>query len=1276
MKIASFNVKGLTDLKKAHLVKQWLRSKGLLDIIVLVEIKVTGEELNRRLNSISPSHFWIHTLHTQGSGGLAIGIHHDLCSDLKGFHIGYNNQWISAYLNSFTIVGVYAHGPQKQRTETWKSLTKLQAPTLICGDFNMVETLLDRFKAKGQAVFGREKLAWQKLKRLLRLQDLGQEGSFSWQNYSPGPLSRKARLDRAYASNEVVAMYNRCECLVDTSTCISDHYPIIITMDNLDIRHKAGWFHTDPALFKLPLVKEEIEQIWTSFFSANLSPAKAWNLAIKSTQNLLKQVRKEVTALRINRLAKLQEQLRVQEASPNPGNLNQIRAQIKREEEIALQQAKLFSREWWAGKTDRPCREMFKMLKVKQRQEHLPLLRFKNGVQALNHEENKKLLSEHYRATFLEAGPPSPSKLKAMEEISKLRKSTVPSAIAKALESDITHEELKEVIYSLKPNKSPGEDGLTSEFYQTFSEVLVDPIIQVWREATRFGSLPTQVNQGLIKLIHKKGPKEEVGNWRPLTMLNSVYKIIAKALARRLTLHMDSWISKEQKGFIKGRFILDAIIALWEGFEYAEKSNQDFLFLKIDFEKAYDKIHWDFILQSLRDMGLGPQFTHMVKTLFGNAKAKVIYNGELSAPFPLQKSIRQGCPLAPLLYAIASDGLNWLIKDRVKKGALAGIRLPNGEQMCTQMFADDTNCLISNEEGSIKALWECLQIYCSASGSSINHFKTGIKSLIEPPPEWLKAEGCNIIPDGEIFRLLGIPMGFKVSLRQRWQWVMEKIDTKLLRWKRKQLSLAGRIMVLNHFILPYVTYFLSCWRPPESDLCNFTKLCRNFLWGGDPWNKSIPKVKWDICTTPKDKGGLGIQDISDTANRMAAKWIIRAYSNPSEDWAQLLIKDTPRFGITGFPKWKNLPLSTIVISRHPISPKGSQLVTSIWKAWNHLKPSLISTPNLRISKGSMAYDSCWWSSLPFPPLQPEEAQTAVILHKRGIVTWADLRDLQTGSWLSRADLVAKFNCRTCELDLVESRTSQWANQDTWKLNFPPTFNIWAYQWSGSQPLLPIPKLSKAPPIHLSLNRRWNLHWDRKQWYHCLNNLWSPHIDPKKSCLAWLLAYRALWTQVKAAKFNVASSQCSRCGLPEDDLHIFLHCPYISQSLKTLQHIVSSWGKSLNWKQILLGEAIGCSDTLWNIIRTEYLWHSWILRLAASFNNPELTGPPLTACLITACRSFWYKRMPQLYNYEKKLENKLRLKASDYTSNKLDSIRTKINLALTKDRHLIHIICSL
>ena len=95
--------------------------------------------------------------------------------------------------------------------------------------------------------------------------------------------------------------------------------------------------------------------------------------------------------------------------------------------------------------------------------------------------------------------------------------------------------------------------------------------------------------------------------------------------------------------------------------------------------------------------------------------------------------------------------------------------LGNGSQVCIEMFADDTSVVVENEEGSISYFWECLQIYCTAFGSAINHSKNGFNTYIQRTPSWLIHEGCKSIQDGQIVCILGIPMGFKVSLKKRWQ---------------------------------------------------------------------------------------------------------------------------------------------------------------------------------------------------------------------------------------------------------------------------------------------------------------------------------------------------------------------------------------------------------------------------------------------------------------------------------------------------------------------------
>ena len=127
----------------------------------------------------------------------------------------------------------------------------------------------------------------------------------------------------------------------------------------------------------------------------------------------------------------------------------------------------------------------------------------------------------------------------------------------------------------------------------------------------------------------------------------------------------------------------------------AMDNNIELIFFKIDFDKAYDRVEWDFILQSLHDMGMGRNFIKSVHCLLAKAKTYVALNGTLSPAIYLKRSIRQGCPFAPLLFVIIADALGWLVQDAISKNLIRGIQLPRKDQdLCLQQLVDDTNAFV------------------------------------------------------------------------------------------------------------------------------------------------------------------------------------------------------------------------------------------------------------------------------------------------------------------------------------------------------------------------------------------------------------------------------------------------------------------------------------------------------------------------------------------------------------------------------------------------------
>jgi hypothetical protein len=165
------------------------------------------------------------------------------------------------------------------------------------------------------------------------------------------------------------------------------------------------------------------------------------------------------------------------------------------------------------------------------------------------------------------------------------------------LTKDLTLKEIKEAIAAMPKGKAPGSDGIPTEFFQELVEEISPTLLQAFSAMLRRGETSEWTNKGLITLIPKSGDHAKIGNWRPITLLGSLYKILAKTLARRLQDLFPNVIRPSQTGFVEGRSILDNTFLAQEAQEWAEESNQDLVLLLLDFEKAFDRIEWSFLLK-------------------------------------------------------------------------------------------------------------------------------------------------------------------------------------------------------------------------------------------------------------------------------------------------------------------------------------------------------------------------------------------------------------------------------------------------------------------------------------------------------------------------------------------------------------------------------------------------------------------------------------------------------------------------------------------------------
>ncbi|GJV33263.1 RNA-directed DNA polymerase, eukaryota, partial [Tanacetum coccineum] len=226
------------------------------------------------------------------------------------------------------------------------------------------------------------------------------------------------------------------------------------------------------------------------------------------------------------------------------------------------------------------------------------------------------------------------------------------------LERPVTYEEVKRAVWDCGTNKSPGPDGFSFEFYRKYWTTIDDDVFQAVRDFFVNGHFPRGCNSSFIALIPKIQDAKFVKDFRPISLIGSVYKIIAKILANRLCLVLPYLISDVQSAFVANRQILDGPFILNELLSWCKFKKLNGMIFKVDFEKAFDSVKWDYLDETLKAFGFGLKWRNWISSCLNNAMGSVLVNGSPTLEFQFHKGLKQaaasliGCSIltAPFNY--------------------------------------------------------------------------------------------------------------------------------------------------------------------------------------------------------------------------------------------------------------------------------------------------------------------------------------------------------------------------------------------------------------------------------------------------------------------------------------------------------------------------------------------------------------------------------------------------------------------------------------------------
>eukprot|EP00798_Chlamydomonas_sp_ICE-L_P015786 gene15786-biopygen24812 len=214
--------------------------------------------------------------------------------------------------------------------------------------------------------------------------------------------------------------------------------------------------------------------------------------------------------------------------------------------------------------------------------------------------------------------------------------------------------------------KSPGPDGIPIELYRTFADSFTPLLCRLYSAMGTKGLLPPEFLEGSLIILGKGGDKLDAGNYRPITLVNTDYRILAKVLANRLGTVMNRIISPEQSAFLPCRQIGDAILFLQLLPELLKAQNKSGVLAFLDFRKAYNTLDRAFLFQCLEVAGLGGGFLTWVRLLLSSTATRAMVNGFRSRAFEFLAGVRQGDPLSPLLFLFAMQALqHWLLHKNI-----------------------------------------------------------------------------------------------------------------------------------------------------------------------------------------------------------------------------------------------------------------------------------------------------------------------------------------------------------------------------------------------------------------------------------------------------------------------------------------------------------------------------------------------------------------------------------------------------------------------------------
>ncbi|VVA31667.1 PREDICTED: reverse mRNAase [Prunus dulcis] len=432
----------------------------------------------------------------------------------------------------------------------------------------------------------------------------------------------------------------------------------------------------------------------------------------------------------------------------------------------------------------------------------------------------------------------------------------------------ITEEVVKAAAVQLGTWKAPGPDGFPSYLYQKYWKIMSNIVSGTATDFHNGLCSLKEINKTFIALIPKVQSPDNMGQFRPISLCNSSYKILSKVIANRLKKILPEIISDSQNAFVPERQIQDNVILTHEAFHYLKMKKKGRCFetgIKVDMNKAYDRIEWDFMEVLMRRMGFNSRWINLVLGCVRSVSFSIILNGKPGDFFCPFRGLRQGDPLSLYLFLLVSEALSLNLSKLTRDGNIQGIKLARRSPTLSHLFfADDSLFFLKADVLNCQRFMQVLDKYCLASGQCVNFEKSNM--VFSPnTPSSLRVQLCEMFGFNGVDNAgtyLGLPTIWGRLKRAALAYIKDRVRRKIKGWKQSSLSLAGKEILLKAVATAIPAYPMSYFKFPASVCSDINGEMARFWWKNGEEGSKIHWKAWESLCKSKDEGGLGFRHFS------------------------------------------------------------------------------------------------------------------------------------------------------------------------------------------------------------------------------------------------------------------------------------------------------------------------------------------------------------------------------------------------------------------------------